>query len=125
MKFSAGEVINRRCAERDSEMTDKANRRRGPSHIARMRSKDTSSDTLQDAKRSGSHQAESDKRLSKIQYACQQTAPEDRWQRTLGLHRCQQNCCSGVCVKRRIRREMADALQFIDRNGIADRGYRC
>jgi hypothetical protein len=49
-----------------------------------MRSKDTSSDTLQDAKRSRSHQAESDERLSKIQYACQQTAPEDRRKRTLG-----------------------------------------
>ena len=65
-KFSAGQVINGRCAERDSEMTDKANGRRDPSHIARMSSKDTSSDTLQDAKRSGTHQAESDERLSKI-----------------------------------------------------------
>ena len=52
--------------------------------MTRMRSKDASSDALQDAKRSGSHQAESDKRLSKIQYACQQTAPEDRRKRTLG-----------------------------------------
>jgi len=49
-----------------------------------MRSKDTSSDTLQNAKRSGSHQAESDKRLSKIQHACQETAPDDRRKRTLG-----------------------------------------
>ena len=70
-KFSAGQVINGRGCERDREVTDKANGRRGPSHIARMRSKDTSSDTLQDAKGSGSHQAESDKRLSKIQYAGQ------------------------------------------------------
>src|SRR5438874_12810732 len=65
-------------------MTDKANGRRGPSHIARMSSKDTSSDTLQDAKRSGSHQAESDERLSKMEHARQQSAPEDRCKRTPG-----------------------------------------
>src|SRR5258708_21893093 len=61
-------------------MTDKANGSGGPSHITRMRSKETSSDTLQDPKRSGSHQAEPDKRLGKIEHAGQQSAPEDRRQ---------------------------------------------
>src|SRR5205807_8989508 len=36
------------------------------------------------AKRSGAHQAEPNKRLSKIAHAGQQSAPEDRRKRTLG-----------------------------------------
>ena len=70
-KFPAGNVINRRGAERDGEMANKTDSRRRPSDLTRVRPKDAPGDTLQNSKGSGSHQTESDECLSEIENAGQ------------------------------------------------------
>ena len=66
-KFSAGDVVNRRSAECDSEMAKKANRSRCPSHLTGVPPKDATRDCLQNSKGSGPHQAEADERLGEIE----------------------------------------------------------
>src|SRR5437764_5451118 len=53
-KFPAGNVINRRGAERDGEMAKKANGRGGPSHFTRVPPKDAAGNRLKNSKGSGS-----------------------------------------------------------------------